>query len=263
MSSPIRIELSYKNIAITGGYGHLGTAISKSLLLHGARVFILGRSEDRFNEAFRQELEHGALLQFISCDISDELSWRNALEAIYQSGYTLDVLINNASYKKSASPEKTSISDWNYSVDGVLGSVFKGIQAVSPYFQAQGKGKIINVSSIYAQVAPPFDLYKIRPESISPPHYGAAKAAIEQLTRYYAAHLGKKGITVNSVVPGPFPKNQVQDNQEFINQLAQKTVLGRIGQPEELAGIFTFLSSEASNYITGQNFVVDGGWTIQ
>ena len=263
MNSPIQIELSNKTIAITGGYGHLGSAISKSLLAHGARVFVLGRSKSRFEEAFAFELSNIAKINFVEGDIAQEKSWNTALELIYASGYGLDVLINNASFKRSASPENTSLQDWNYSIDGVLGSVFKGIQAVSPYFKDQGNGKIINVSSIYAHVAPPFELYEFRPESISPPHYGASKAGLEQLTRYYAAYLGRAGITVNTVSPGPFPKNQVQENQSFIFELAQKTVLKRIGKPEELAGIFTFLSSDASNYITGQNFVVDGGWTIQ
>ncbi len=262
MKNPIQIELSNKIIAITGGYGHLGSAISRSLLAHGARVFVLGRSQQRFNQTFASELSQKAKIEFVECDIADEESWKIALQSIFASDIGLDVLINNASFKRSASPENTSVDDWNYSIDGVLGSVFKGIQNVFPYFQKQGYGKIINVSSIYAQVAPPLELYQLRPESISPPQYGAAKAAVEQLTRYYAAYLGNAGITVNTVSPGPFPKTEVQDNSKFIDELAQRTLLKRIGKPEELAGIFTFLSSDASNYITGQCFTVDGGWTV-
>ncbi|HKB44766.1 MAG TPA: SDR family oxidoreductase, partial [Chitinophagaceae bacterium] len=100
-------------------------------------------------------------------------------------------------------------------------------------------------------------------DSLNPPHYGAAKAGILQLTKYYASYLGSSGITVNCVTPGPFPSLEVQKNHKFIEKLSARTLLGRIGKPEDLAGAFVFLSSDAANFITGQNLVVDGGWTVK
>ena len=117
--------------------------------------------------------------------------------------------------------------------------------------------------AMYGIVAPDFSVYDESPRFLNPPHYGAAKAGVLQLTRYYASYLGKLNIQVNAVSPGPFPSNIVQENTTFIGQLAERTCLKRIGKPEELAGVFTFLSSDAANFITGQNFIVDGGWTTK
>jgi NAD(P)-dependent dehydrogenase (short-subunit alcohol dehydrogenase family) len=116
---------------------------------------------------------------------------------------------------------------------------------------------------MYGVVAPDFGVYEDSPEYLNPPHYGAAKAGIIQLTKYYASYLGDLNILVNSVTPGPFPSETVQRNKTFIAALEKNTLLNRIGKPEDLAGIFTFLSSDASSFITGQNFIVDGGWTTR
>ena len=124
-----------------------------------------------------------------------------------------------------------------------------------------GKGKIINVSSMYGVVAPQFEIYDDFPAYLNPPHYGAAKAGVIQLTKYYASYLGKYNVQVNTVTPGPFPSDKVQESQEFVESLEHKTCLNRIGKPEDLAGSFVFLASDASNFITGQNIIVDGGWT--
>jgi len=96
----------------------------------------------------------------------------------------------------------------------------------------------------------------------NPPNYGAGKAAIIQFTRYAACHLAAKGIRVNAISPGPFPNPKVQENKWFISNLKNKVPLGRIGQPGDLKGAVVFLASEGSSYITGQNIVVDGGWTV-
>ncbi|GAK94377.1 3-oxoacyl-[acyl-carrier protein] reductase [Nonlabens ulvanivorans] len=116
---------------------------------------------------------------------------------------------------------------------------------------------------MYGVLAPDFSIYKDCPQFLNPPHYGAAKAGVIQLTKYYASYLGGYNINVNTVTPGPFPSLGVQENLNFVEELKKKTVLGRIGFPEDLAGIFTFLVSDAANYVTGQNFIIDGGWTIK
>jgi gluconate 5-dehydrogenase len=153
--------------------------------------------------------------------------------------------------------------EWAYGIDGSLNSVFRCIREVIPYFKSQGAGKIINVSSMYGIVAPQFEVYDDFPQFLNPPHYGAAKAGIIQLTKYYASYLGKLNINVNAVTPGPYPSDKVQKSDGFVKELEKKTCLNRIGNPEDLAGAFVFLASDASNYITGHNIVVDGGWTIK
>jgi len=113
---------------------------------------------------------------------------------------------------------------------------------------------------MYGIISPNPDLYVNNPYH-NPPHYGAGKAAIIQYTRYLACHYGNEGIRANCISPGPFPNINVQKDETFINRLIEKSPLRRIGQPDDLKGVFVLLASDASSYITGQNISIDGGWT--
>lgn len=255
-------NLADKVIVITGGYGHLGKAVTESLLYHGAIVFVFARDEPKFKEEFKDYHRHSKLF-FCYCDISDTESIKGAFEIVNQKANRIDVLINNAVYSSGQSPEFMSDDEWSFTIDGVLGSTFKCIREVIPYFKHLGCGKIINVSSMYGMVAPQFEVYDDFPEFLNPPHYGAAKAGVIQLSKYYASYLGHLNINVNTISPGPFPSSSVQLSKRFIDKLKDRTLLNRIGTPEDLAGAFVFLSSSASDFITGQNFVIDGGWTAK
>lgn len=255
-------NLNNKVILITGGYGFLGKAITESLLFHQAIVYVLGRDELKFKESFSENQFQDNLF-FEACDVSNSDSISSTFKKIVEKQGKIDVLINNAFYSKGQSPELMSDQDWEFGIDGTLNSVFKSIKSCIPYFKEMKKGKIINVSSMYGIVAPQFDIYEQSPEFLNPPHYGAAKAGVIQLTKYYASYLGKFNINVNAVVPGPFPSLIVQKNNKFVEALKSKTVLDRIGKPEDLAGAFVFLCSDSSNFVTGQSIVVDGGWTIK
>jgi len=248
-----------KVIIVTGGYGHLGKAIVESLSFHGANVIVAGSTRDKFENVFPES--HG--INFIEVDISETNSIKIALQKTFDQYSKIDAIINNAFYSKGQSPEELTDEDWSYGIDGTLSSVFKSIREIIPYFKKQGQGKIINVSSMYGLVAPDFSIYNDAEEFLNPPHYGAAKAGVLQLTRYYASYLGKYNIQVNSVTPGPFPSDAVQSKRNFIEDLESRTCLNRIGTPEDIAGVFTFLLSDAANFITGQNFIVDGGWTVK
>jgi len=255
-------NLGGKIVLITGGYGYLGKAITESLLFHGATVYVLGRDENKFSEAFSESSDYHKKLFFQYCDISMSESISYSLKTIYAKTTKIDVLINNAFYTKGQSPVKMTDEEWMTGIDGTLSNVFKFIREIIPYFSKSNSGKIINVSSMYGMVSPDFTAYIKFPEFLNPPNYGAAKAGIIQLSKYYAAYLGKSGITVNTVTPGPFPSKKVQKNSGFINELTKRTCLNRIGFPEDIAGAFIFLASDASNFVTGQNIIVDGGWTI-
>jgi NAD(P)-dependent dehydrogenase (short-subunit alcohol dehydrogenase family) len=255
-------NLNEKIILITGGYGYLGKAITESLLFHGAQVYVLGRDENKFLDIFAT-IKDKTNLFFEYCDVSNTDEIKKAFQAIYLVTGKIDVLINNAMYYKGQSPELMTDDEWMIGIDGTLSNVFRCIREIIPYYKETMKGKIINVSSMYGVVAPQFEVYDDFPQFLNPPHYGAAKAGIIQLTKYYASYLGHLGINVNAVTPGPFPSLPVQKSAGFINNLKSKTCLNEIGKPEDLAGAFVFLSSDASNYITGQNIIVDGGWTIK
>jgi len=255
------ITLDGKIVVITGGYGYLGKAITLGLLANGAIVYVLGLDAQKFKREFIDN-DYVDSLFFEYCDVSSSDSIKTAFGNIGKTN-VIDVLINNAFYSKGQSPESMVDEDWSYGIEGTLNSCFKCIREIVPYLKNSGRGKIINVSSMYGVVAPQFEIYNEYPQFLNPPHYGAAKAGVIQLTKYYAAYLGKIGINVNAVTPGPFPSSSVQSEGGFVDSLAERTCLNRIGKPEDLVGAFVFLSSDASNYITGHNLVVDGGWTIK
>lgn len=253
------LRLDSKVVIVTGGYGYLGKAIVESLAFHGANIIVAARTEDKFNEVFKNVSN----VDFLNFDISSTDSIINGYKQVIDKYGKIDVIINNAVYLKGQSPETMTDEEWSCGIDGTLNSVFKAIREIIPIYKVQGGGKIINVSSMYGVIAPDFSIYDESPQFLNPPHYGAAKAAVIQLTKYYASYLGKLNVQVNAVTPGPFPSDAVQKNNVFIEQLKSKTCLNKIGMPEDLAGIFTFLSSDAANFITGQNFIVDGGWTAK
>lgn len=251
-------SLRGKVVLITGGYGYLGKYITAGLLQSEASVIVLGRSREKFQEAFPTPPEN---LYFQETDVADRESVQNSFRSINTQFKRIDILINNAFYSKGNQPLAISDEDFSFSLDGNLGSVYRCIREVTPYMLASGSGRIINVASMYGLVSPDFGVYAGQEQFLNPPHYGAAKAGVLQLTRYFACYLGKNNILVNTVTPGPFPNENVQQNDQFIANLSAKSPLGRIGKPEELKGIFVFLCSDQATYITGQNFVVDGGWT--
>lgn len=261
---PKNFNLQGKVVLITGGYGYLGKAITESMAFHGADVFVLGRNREKFDQSFSGTDESfKSNIQFELLDVSDTASIAEAYKRINQQKGRIDVLVNNAFYTRGQSPEEMEDQDWEFGIDGTLNSVFRCIREIIPYFKAAGSGKIINVSSMYGMVAPQFEVYDKNPEFLNPPHYGAAKAGILQMTRYYASYLGHHNINVNAVTPGAFPSESVKKHTSFVEELQKKTCLGRVGLPEDLAGAFVFLASGASDYITGQNIVVDGGWTAK
>ena len=251
-------NLENKIVLFSGGYGYLGAESVRYLASKKAKVFVLARDENKFEDEFKGTDN----VSFQFCDISDTISIQNAYNDVFKNYGKIDAIINNAFYSRGQSPETMSDDDFNYGLDGCLTSVFRGIREIIPFFKQQNYGKIVNISSMYGMVAPDFSVYIDSPQSLNPPHYGAAKAGVIQLTKYYASYLGGYNVQVNSVTPGPFPSESVQTiDPEFVNRLSEKTLLSRVGKPIELAGAIVLLITEASNFITGQNIVVDGGWT--
>ena len=251
-------NLKNKVILFTGGYGYLGTSSVNALAEYGAKVYVLGRDINKFNETFQSRKN----IFFEKFDLSETNSIKNAFKNIYEKEKKIDTLINNAFYSKGQSPEHMKDEEFSYGVEGTLNTLYYCIREIIPYLKDQKSGKIINVSSMYGVIAPEFSVYDESPQFLNPPHYGAAKAGVIQLTKYFASYLGKFNIQVNSITPGAFPSTEVQKDKEFINRLKEKTLLNRVGEPDDLAGAFVFLSSNSSDYLTGQNIVVDGGWTV-
>lgn len=254
-------SLHNRVVIVTGGYGHLGKAMSEALAGSGAKVIVAARSEQKFKEHFKHLEDQ---IEFEELDICNHSEYSALFEKVYKRFGRIDALVNNAfSMQNDGNQETQSAQVFQQSLDGLLSTVYAAMQSVVPYFKKQGQGRIVNIASMYGVVAPDFGIYETVPGFVSLPNYGAAKAAIIQVTKYYASMLGSENILVNSISPGPFPSPNVASHEEFVEELNNKTVLGRIGQPEEIGGPVVFLCSNAASFITGQNLLVDGGWTIR
>ena len=253
-------DLTGKVCVVTGGTGYLGSANVKCLKDFGATVVVadLRDREERWENAPKLTAD-----LFIHCDVSSSESIANCFRTVAGTYGRIDVLVNCASYGgaygKSSQIDYMPDDVFNRGLDGTAGSVFRGTREVIPYMKEHG-GSIINYCSMYGLVSPDLRIYGDNSHK-QPPNYGAGKAAVDQLTRYCAGALAEYGIRVNAVTPGPFPNPKNQNDAGFNQKLADKTMLGRIGQNYEMAGAVLLLASDASSYMTGANIIVDGGWT--
>lgn len=264
MSVMAKFSLRGKVAVITGGYGYLGQAMSEALLDSGAIVVVCAKDKSKFIAALnKKDMERaGTDISFSDFDISDTNSIKHGFSKINKKYGRIDVLVNNAYYSKGTSPEKMKDSEWEYGVDGTMGGVFRCIRECTPHMKKNGGGNIINIASVYGVVSPDFRIYKNSLQYFNPPNYGAAKAGVIQLTKYYAVYLAKFNIRVNCISPGAFPSPSVQKDKAFIKRLSERSPMHRIGHPDDLKGLIVFLASGASSYITGQNIIVDGGMTL-
>ncbi|MGI4875714.1 MAG: SDR family oxidoreductase [Janthinobacterium lividum] len=255
-------DLHGQVVLLTGGAGHLGRAMAAGLLAHGAQVVVLSRTEATFEAAFADR-DPDAALHFLACDVADTASVQAAFRRSRELYGLPSALINNAHYSRGQQPDALTDADFAQGLDGTVGAAYRCLREVLPYLRERGAGKIVNVASMYGVVAPDFTAYAEAPQFLNPPHYGAGKAAIIQLTRYFASYLGPENIQVNCVSPGAFPTDGVRQHAAFESELQRRILLGRVGEPQELAGALVFLCSAASSFVTGHNLVVDGGWTIR
>ncbi len=252
-----------KVVVFTGGAGNLGQILVKKLLEYGAAVSVPDIA-DRFDDSFA-EYRATNKLHFIQCDLSKSAEIKRMFAETKEKFGRIDVLVNCAAYGGGAGGraaefhiEKLSDEEWETGIEGTLDITFRCTREVLPYFDEIGSGNIVNFGSMYGLIAPDFDVYGDIPAS--PPFYGAGKAGVVQFTRYCASQFGKRGIRVNSICPGPFPK-VTPANEDFVKRLAGKTMLNRTGDAEELCGAMLLLCSDASSYMTGTNITVDGGMT--
>ena len=253
-------SLKGKVAIVTGGCGWLGHAMAESLFDAGATVYVAGTNVEKFERVYGQETQ----FKFVSINIMDSESIRVAFQEINDKEGHIDVLVNNAAHVEGGGkiPEDITDAEWAGCQEGVMGSVFKCIREIIPFMSKTG-GSIVNIASMYGIVSPDLSLYDdVCSPYLNPVDYGAGKAGIVQMTKYFGAYLIKRRIRVNAIAPGTFPSPKVQENQEFVRRLSEKNPAKRIGTPADMKGTVLYLASDASNYVVGQTIQVDGGWTI-
>lgn len=251
-------RLDGKIAFVSGAAGHLGSAMARVLVDAGASVIINGRDADRL-EDFAKEL--GGPVECAAFDVGDLA----AVRKFFGSRTRIDILVNNAVSMTPKPMPYLTAEDFAATYQSAVTASFEAVRAAHGSLrravEESGDASVINISSMYGMVAPDSRIYS-NPMQSSPFHYGPAKAALLQLTRHMAAELGPEKIRVNAIVPGPFPRAEVaMKDPQFAGKLAAKTMLGRTGRPEEMAGPLLFLASKASSYVTGSSLTVDGGWT--
>lgn len=259
MATTSIFDLTDRVALVTGGYSHLGSAMTAGLLAFNSRVIVVGRSWEKFKAAFPQPL---AGLSFVEANVSDSTSVERLMDHIAREHGRIDILINNASQTFGCGVVDVSDTDWAATLDAVLGAAYRVTRVAFDLLKKSNMPRIINVASMYGIVSPDPALYADLDVHANPPHYGAGKAALIQLTKYFAVAFARHGIRVNAIAPGPFPTPSVQAaHPTFVKRLGKRTVVGRIGIPDDLVGVTVLLASAASEYITGQCISVDGGWT--
>lgn len=269
-------SLAGKTAVLTGASGFLGRTFALALLANGARVVALGRSERLQIEAKAWANEFGAdKIAVRQIDMYDTVALNDLCEAIAADEKTIDILINNA-HELGASTgfnvpegslENASFEHWMKNLQGGVYWAVQTTQRLGLRMKEAQHGSIVNIATMYATVAPRPQLYE-GTSSLNPPGYSASKAALAAFTRYTASFWGTAGVRANCISPGPFSntedvggQNAVTEDSPFVTRLKGYTVLNRIGRPIELCGALLFLASDASTYVTGQNLIVDGGWT--
>ena len=235
--------------------------MSDAMAQYGADVIIASRNFRKCDDlASELNKKYGRNCCGVQCDITKSSDIRDMLSFVENNYERIDGLVNNANGSTPGYIEDFTDETWEKGINESVNSVFRVTKATLPYLEKNG-GSIVNVSSMYGVVAPDPKVYGGDVRLNNPANYGVGKAGIIQFTRYIAAYYGQKGIRCNAITPGPFPHPHVQENREFTSRLAEKTMLGRIGMPEELKGLVVLLLSDASSYMTGQNICIDGGWT--
>ena len=269
-------SLESKTAGLTGASGFLGRTFARALLANGARVVALGRSERLRSEAAAWANEFGAEKVAVEqIDMYDVAALNALCDKIAAEEKTIDILINNAHELGAAtgfnvaegSLENATFDQWQRNLQGGVYWAVQTTQRLGVKMKQQQRGSIINIATMYASVAPRPQLYE-GTASLNPPGYSASKAALVAFTRYTASFWGRDGVRANCISPGPFSntedadgENSVAEDSPFVQRLKGYTVMNRIGRPLELCGALLFLASDASSYVTGQNFNVDGGWT--
>ncbi len=237
---------------VTGAAGGNGRAIAAGLLSAGAEVVLVDKDDDRLSRTVDEFKDQGLTATAHVCDLADDRQIEELIGRVSDSEPGLSILVNNAGITLPGNDSEYSIDDWDLTHRINLRAPFILSQGLARALAASDEGVIINITSINAELAFPGN-----------PAYVAFKGGLCQLTKAMALDLADMGIRVNAIGPG-YMRTAMTDaswrDPVLRAERSRQTILGRWGEPEELAGAAVFLASRASSYVTGQTLYVDGGW---
>jgi len=248
-------DLTGRTAIVTGGSRGLGQEMAEGLAEAGAALMLCARREEWLTPTVNRMRAQGAAVEGAICDVSKPSDVQMVVDKTIAAYGKVDILINNAGVTWAAEPELMPLDKWQKVIDINLTGAFLFAQAAARDMLPRQWGRIINVASIAGLHA-----------TVNGPHYAAyaaTKAGLLGLTRELAASWGRQGIRVNAIAPGFFHSRLADGAIEMTEaSIKASSPIPRVGDVGELKGVAVFLAADASNYITGQTIIVDGGRTI-
>lgn len=263
-----KFSLKGKVAIVTGGAGIIGSHFCKGLASAGANVAVVDINIESAEVLVAEVKEnYGVKAKAICCDLTNEQSVKEMVQAVLNEFGQIDILHNNAAGKSSnlnaffAPFEDYDLEQWKEIMNTNLDSMFLVAKHVGKVMKEQGTGgSIIQTASIYGVMGPDNriyeDSYYLDRQINTPAIYSASKGGVVALTKYLATYWAKDGIRVNTITPGGVESGQ---NEIFKKNYGNRVPLGRMAQAEEMVGALIYLASDASSYVTGQNILIDGG----
>ncbi len=253
--APSPFDLSGKVALVTGGNGGIGLGMARGLAAAGAAVAIVGRNTDKSKQAAAELTAAGGRAMALTADVTSRDDAAHMIEETRRAFGSVDILINNAGINIRKPPHVMAMDDWTQVIETNLTSAVHAVQAVYPVMKLAGGGKIINIGSMLSIFGASFA-----------PAYAASKGGIVQFTKSLACAWAPDNIQANAVLPGWIDTELTQGARQQVDGLHDRvlarTPAGRWGVPGDLAGIAVFLSSSASDFVTGTAIPVDGGYSV-
>ena len=268
-----KFDLIGRVAVVTGGVGLLGTEFCRTLAEAGASVVVVDLNASSTTKTAETLTKNGYNALAVPADITQPDSVNGMVEKVLSEYGRVDILVNSAALdpkfdpdavKKGMAPgafEDYPLDQWNAALNVNLTGMFLVAQACVKPMIAQGrKGSVINICSTYGLNGPDQRIYIKDGQRVAfkPVYYTVTKAGVMGFTKYLAAYYSETEIRVNALTPGGIFNNH---EEYFVKNYSAKTILGRMANKDEMNGALLFLASDASSYMTGNNVVVDGGWT--